>query len=149
MWIHAPCRLGEQFTHNKSWAPSGPLYLVGLNLFVWHCNIDGVTLCGSRQPYAGIWVDYFNRSCLDQVTISFEVPDRLLSNDRGVPLRELGIEAKGVGWVSALLLDRDGNWRYRVTRGQDRRALEVRTEALDKRFEPILPAVRMQLYDFL
>ena len=47
MLIEAPCRLGERFTHHRSYSNPKEQYLVGIDLFVWHCNIDGVTLMGS------------------------------------------------------------------------------------------------------
>ena len=75
MLIEAPCRLGERFTHNRSYSNPKEQYLVGIDLFVWHCNIDGVTLMGSPNKKGR--VDFFERKYMDALPISFEVPDRL------------------------------------------------------------------------
>lgn len=149
MWIQAPCRLGEQFTHNKSWRHSSPLYFVGLSLFAWHCNMDGVTLNGSQIPYSDNRTGFYSRWDLVERKIAFEIPDRMLINDVGVPLRELGVDAEGIGWLSGMTLDKDGAWRYRISRGRDGESRMVRTEVLDRLFDPILPVVRFQLSDYL
>ena len=49
MLIEAPCRLGEKFTHHRSYSNPKEQYLLGIDLSIWHCNIDGVTLLGG--PY--------------------------------------------------------------------------------------------------
>ena len=59
MLIEAPCRLGEKFEHHRSYSNPKEQYLVGIDLFVWHCNIDGVTLMGS--PHKKGRVDFFER----------------------------------------------------------------------------------------
>lgn len=46
MLIEAPCRLGEKFTHHRSYSNPKEQYLLGIDLSIWHCNIDGVTLLG-------------------------------------------------------------------------------------------------------
>lgn len=149
MLIEAPCRLGEQFEHTRTWGLRGPLYFVGLGLFVWHCNMDGVTLNGSQVPYSDNRTDFYSREYLVEHKIAFEIPDRMLINDAGVPLRELGIDADGIGWLGGLTLYKDGGWHYRISRGRDGESRMVRTDVLDRLFDLILPAVRFQLHDYL
>ena len=149
MLIEAPCLLGEQFEHNKRWGSRGPLYLVGLDLFAWSCGLDGVTLLGSRSRYAAYHTDFFDRDDVLETPISFEVPDRCICNGAGVPLRELGLESDKIGWLRSLRMYKDGTWRYGVICGRDKESREVRTEALDRLFSPVLPAVRMTVTDFM
>ena len=149
MLIEAPCRLGEKFKHTRPWGYAGPLYFVGLSLFVWGCDMDGVTLNGSMVPYCDNRTSSYHRSDLEEYPISFTVPDRLIDNDHTVPLREFGIEAEGAGELRSLHLKKDGTWFFRVTKGRGREAFEGRTEVLDKLFEPILPAVKLSAADFL
>jgi len=75
MLIEAPCRLGEKFTHHRSYSNPKEQYLLGIDLSIWHCNIDGVTLLGG--PYKKGTVDFFERKDMDALPISFEVPERL------------------------------------------------------------------------
>ena len=56
MLIEAPCRLGEKFTHHRSYSNPKEQYLLGIDLSIWHCNIDGVTLLGG--PYKKGTVDF-------------------------------------------------------------------------------------------
>ena len=51
MLIEAPCRLGEKFTHHRSYSNPKEQYLLGIDLSIWHCNIDGVTLLGGPVSY--------------------------------------------------------------------------------------------------
>ena len=74
MLIEAPCRLGEKFTHHRSYSNPKEQYLLGIDLSIWHCNIDGVTLLGG--PYEKGTVDFFERKDMDALPISFEVPER-------------------------------------------------------------------------
>lgn len=70
----------------------------------------------------------------------------MILNDTGVPLRELGVDAEGTGWLRGLAVEPDGGWHFRISRGRDG---EVRTDVLDELFGPILPVVRMSAVDFL
>ena len=70
MLIEAPCRLGEKFTHHRSYSNPKEQYLLGIDLSIWHCNIDGVTLLGG--PYKKGTVDFFERKDMDALPISFE-----------------------------------------------------------------------------
>ena len=79
MLIEAPCRLGEKFTHHRSYSNPKEQYLLGIDLSIWHCNIDGVTLLGG--PYKKGTVDFFERKDMDALPISFEVPERLVEGD--------------------------------------------------------------------
>ena len=38
MLIEAPCRLGEKFTHHRSYSNPKEQYLLGIDLSIWHCN---------------------------------------------------------------------------------------------------------------
>ena len=88
MLIEAPCRLGEKFTHHRSYSNPKEQYLLGIDLSIWHCNIDGVTLLGG--PYKKGTVDFFERKDMDALPISFEVPERLVEGD--CRPEELGME---------------------------------------------------------
>ena len=57
MLIEAPCRLGETFTHHRSYSNPKEQYLAGINLQIWHCDIDGVTLMGKAHKMGNgrIW----------------------------------------------------------------------------------------------
>ena len=79
MLIEAPCRLGEKFTHHRSYSNPKEQYLLGIDLSIWHCNIDGVTLLGG--PYKKGTVDFFERKDMDALPISFEVPERLVEGE--------------------------------------------------------------------
>ena len=65
--IEAPCRLGEKFTHHRSYSNPKEQYLLGIDLSIWHCNIDGVTLLGG--PYKKGTVDFFERKDMDALPI--------------------------------------------------------------------------------
>lgn len=150
MRIVAPCRLGEQFEHKKPWGGSGPRYLVGVDLFAWHCcGFDGFVIRGSSQCDYGYGTGYFDSKDLIDPPISFEIPYAMIVNEKGVPVRELGLGSDKIGWVSGLYLRKNGEWFYRVSYGSDRQGRDVRTEELDKLFEPILPAVKLSAVDFL
>lgn len=144
MLIEAPCRLGEKFEHHRSYSNPKEQYLVGIDLFVWHCNIDGVTLMGS--PHKKGRVDFFERKDMDVLPISFEVPDRLVEGDCWP--EELGMEP-GKKWkLRGIRLCGESGWAFSLS-DMSRESRLVRTDVLDKLFSPVLPAVQVNLVDFL
>lgn len=144
MLIEAPCRLGERFTHNRSYSNPKEQYLVGIDLFVWHCNIDGVTLMGSPNKKGR--VDFFERKYMDALPISFEVPDRLVEGD--CRPEELGME-QGKKWkLRGIRLCGETGWAFSLS-DMNRESRLVRTEVLDKLFAPVIPLVQVDLMDFL
>lgn len=144
MLIEAPCRLGEKFTHHRSYSHQKEQYLVGIDLFLWHCNIDGVTLMGS--PYKKGRVDFFERKYMDVLPISFEVPDRLIEGD--CQPEELGMEP-GKRWkLSGIRLCGESGWGFRLA-DKDWNYSLVKTDVLNKLFATVLPRVQVDLMDFL
>lgn len=145
MLIEAPCRLGEQFTHHRKIgvAPRNQI-LVGIDLFLWHCNIDGVILLGADGLKAS--ARFFERVDLDERSIAVEVPDNWVEG-RCEP-EEMGM-APGKQWkLSGVRLCEKGGWAFRMV---DKRgdACLVKTDVLDKLFSPVLPMVRVALMDFV
>lgn len=152
MRIEAPCRLGERFRCEQSFH-EGRFTLTGLDFFYWNSQtMPGVTLCGKRDSgnCRENTAFFYPKDAAEGVRIAFEIPDALVIP--GYPLRELGLDTDAVGHLQGLGLTEDG-WAYHVYSGKSyggpRR--EVRTEELDKLFEPVLPlhAVRVNLSDFL
>lgn len=144
MLIEAPCRLGERFTHHRSYSNPKEHYLVGIDLFVWHCNIDGVTLMGSPNKKGR--VDFFERKYMDALPISFEVPDRLVEGD--CRPEELGMEP-GKEWkLRGIRLCGETGWAFSLS-DMNREYRLVRTDVLDKLFSPVLPPVQVELMDYL
>ena len=144
MLIEAPCRLGERFTHNRSYSNPKEQYLVGIDLFVWHCNIDGVTLMGSPNKKGR--VDFFERNYMDALPFSFEVPDRLEEGD--CRPEELGME-QGKKWkLRGIRLCGETGWAFSLS-DMNRESRLVRTDVLDKLFSPVLPPVQVELMDYL
>ena len=144
MLIEAPCRLGEKFTHHRSYSNPKEQYLLGIDLSIWHCNIDGVTLLGG--PYKQGTVDFFERKDMDALPISFEVPERLVEGD--CRPEELGMEP-GKKWkLRGIRLCGETGWAFSLF-DMDRDSRLVRTDVLDKLFAPVLPAVQVNLMDFI
>ena len=80
MLIEAPCRLGEWFTHHRTiGSPARKQMLTGIQLFVWHCGIDGVTLVGAQTPTATMCMD------IEEIVrhINYE-------GGRGIPIEGMG-----------------------------------------------------------
>lgn len=53
MLIEAPCRLGEKFTHHRSYSNPKEQYLLGIDLSIWHCNtltLGPITACTTTRP---------------------------------------------------------------------------------------------------
>ena len=145
MLMEAPCRLGERFTHHRKIGvtPRNPM-LVGVDLFLWHCNIDGVTLIGADTPKAS--ADFFERRDMDALPIAIEVPDRLVEGDC-LP-EELGMEP-GKKWkLRGIRLCGETGWAFSLF-DMSRESRLVRTDVLDKLFAPVLPPVQVDLMDFL
>ena len=145
MLIEAPCRLGERFTHHRTiGAPARKQMLIGVDLFVWHCGIDGVTLVGAQTPTATAC--FFDREDLDERKISIEVPDAWVEGN--CQPEELGMDP-GKRWrLCGVGLVGDRGWAYRLY-DNNRETKMVRTEPLDKLFAPLLPARQVDLVDFL
>jgi len=152
MRIEAPCRLGERFRCEQSFH-EGRFILTGLDFFYWSSqSMPGVTLCGKREPNNSREHTsfFYPGDPAEGVRIAFEVPAALVIP--GYPLRELGMDTDAVGHLQGLGRTEEG-WEYHVYFGKSyggpRKA--VRTEALDKLFEPVLPlhAVHVNLRDFL
>lgn len=145
MLIQAPCRLGERFTHHRKigMAPEKPM-LVGVDLFVWHCHIDGVTLVGAEGPKASAY--FFERKDLDDPTIAIEVPDAWVEG--ACDPEELGMD-HGKHWgLCGVRLCGERGWAFRLM-DKNRDAILMRTAPLDKLFAPILPGKQVDLMDFL
>ena len=95
MLIEAPCRLGERFTHHRKIgiSPRNPM-LVGVDLFLWHCSIDGVLLVGADRPGASAY--FFERADFDIRPIAIQVPDSWVEGDSA------GKEAGVSGWLTKM-----------------------------------------------
>lgn len=154
MLIRSPCHLGEQFENHRGWGYPGRMYLSGVDFFLWTCGMEGVTLHGDhaieptgRERYN---VAFFRPDDTNDITISFEVPDRFFS-EQGVPLRELGIDREKNGRVSGIRMKGEKDWFYRIGLAPHYggEALEVRTPQLDAMFRSLLPAVAVDLLEFL
>lgn len=145
MLIEAPCRLGERFTHHRKIgvAPKDPM-LVGVDLFLWHCDIDGVILIGADGPKASAYL--FERVDLDDRPITIQVPDTWVEGT--CEPEELGMPP-GKRWkLSGVRLCGESGWSFRLSDGS-RESKSVRTDALDKLFAPVLPPVQVDLIGFL
>lgn len=152
MRIEAPCRLGQRFNCEKPWS-RGRFTLTGLTFFYWDSSrFPGTTLCGKRDPGNRMEPESFSEpwDAVEGVRISFEVPDALVIP--GYPLSELGLDTKAVGHLTGLILTEEG-WTYYISYGKDYGGpLEpVRTKALDRMFDPVLPlhAVQVNWKEFL
>ena len=163
MKIEAPCRLGKRF-ESKSTLNPGRFTLTGMSFFKWNSqNMSNVTLHGKRDPdNSKINTSYFEpgdaRTTGEENRI--EIPDHLIVP--GCPMRELGFDSDGVGWLSTILwapgYERDKpmfagrRWCYAIHHGRDYGGpLDyVWSEKLDKLFEPVLPlhAVQLDVIDF-
>lgn len=154
MLIRSPCHLGEKFTHHRQWGSSGPKVLSGVDFFLWTCGMEGVTLHGDRaiEPTGRerYNVDFFRPDDTNEIKISFEILDRFFS-EQGVPLRELGIDREKNGRISGIRMKGEKDWFYRIGMAPHYggEALEVRTPELDALFEQLLPAVSVDLLNFL
>ena len=144
MLIEAPCRLGETFTHHRSYSNPKEQYLAGINLQIWHCDIDGVTLMGKAHKMGN--ADFFSRADMDVLPISFEVPDRLIEGD--CQPEELGMDPGKLWRLFGVELCGERGWAFRLIDKDYRHSL-VRTDVLDKLFAPVLPRVQVDLVDFL
>ena len=145
MLIEAPCRLGERFTHHRriGISPKNPM-LVGVGLFLWHCNIDGVTLIGANRPKASAY--FFERADLDALPITIQVPDAWVEGN--CEPEELGMEP-GKKWrLRGIRLCGESGWAFSLC-DKNRESRLVRTDVLDKLFAPVLPPVQVDLMDFL
>lgn len=145
MLIEAPCRLGERFVHHRNIGmPIREPVLVGVDLFVWHCAIDGVTLVGAAGLREGAY--FFERKDLEETPIVFEVPDAWVEG--ACEPEELGMDP-GKRWrLSGIQLCGERGWAFRLA-DKDRSNILVRTAPLDKLFGPLLPAWQVDLVDFL
>lgn len=161
--MQCPCRLGERF-ESKSILNPGRFTLTGMSFFKWNSqNMSDVTLYGKRDPdNSKINTSYFEpgdtRTTGEENRI--EIPDHLIVP--GCPMRELGFDSDGVGWLSGLLWAPDylrdadmfhgRRWTYVIRRGRSYGVpLEYEWSAvLDKLFEPVLPlhAVQLDVIDF-
>ena len=146
MLIEAPCRLGEWFTHHRTiGAPARKQMLIGVDLFVWNCGIDGVTLLGEWTR--GATACFFAREDLDERKISIEVPDAWAEGS--CQPEELGMDP-GKRWrLCGVRLVGDRGWAYLLHDNSRRENKMVRTAPLDKLFAPLLPARQVDLVDFL
>ena len=145
MLIEAPCRLGERFTHHRKIgiSPRNPM-LVGVDLFLWHCSIDGVLLVGADRPGASAY--FFERADLDIRPIAIQVPDSWVEGNCGP--EELGMDP-GKRWkLNGIRLCGERGWGFRLVDKNGSSCL-VRTEVLGKLFAPVLPLVQVDLMDFL
>lgn len=152
MKIEAPCRLGQRFYCEKPYS-KGRFALTGLSFFYWDSSrFPGTTLCGKREPENRMeFSTFFEPGDAEEgVRISFEVPDAIVIP--GYPLSALGMDTKAVGHLTGLTLQEDG-WAFYISYGKDYGGpLEpVRTEALDRMFDPVLPlhAVQVDWKEFL
>lgn len=145
MLIEAPCRLGERFTHHRRiGAAPRNLMLVGVDLFCWHCSIDGVTLVGADGPKASAY--FFERRDMDALPIAIEVPDQLVEGY--CPPEELGMDKEKRWRLCGIRLCGEQGWSFCLG-DKNQESILVRTETLSRLFAPMLPAVRMNLQDFL
>lgn len=145
MLIEAPCRLGERFTHHRKIGfTAREQILIGIDLFVWHCRIDGVTLVGAPTRKASAC--FFCREDLDARPVSIEVPDAWVEGTCAP--EELGMDAGKIWRLCGIRLVGDRGWGYRMS-DKNRENKMVRTEQLDKLFAPLLPARPVDLVDFL
>lgn len=145
MLIEAPCRLGERFTHRRriGCPPKHPM-LVGMDLFLWHCGLDGVVLMGARSRKEN--PSFFERKDMDALPVSIEVPDAWVEGDCAP--EELGMDTGKIWRLCGIRLVGDRGWGYRMS-DKNRESKMVRTEPLDKLFAPLLPARPVDLVDFL
>ena len=145
MLIEAPCRLGERFTHHRriGISPQNPM-LVGVDLFLWHCNIDGVTLIGANGPKESAY--FFERADLDALPITIQVPDAWVEGN--CEPEELGM-APGKKWkLRGIRLCGETGWAFSLS-DMNREYRLVRTDVLDKLFSLVLPPVQVELMDYL
>lgn len=152
MRIEAPCRLGERFDCCRPWS-EGRFVLTGLTFFCWESSLfPGTTLCGKRDARNRMEFSKFFEpgDAEGGVRISFQVPDAIVIP--GYPLSELGMDTRAVGRLAGLSLTEEG-WVWSVAYGKDYGGPleQVRTEALDRMFDPVLPlhAVRVNWKEFL
>lgn len=152
MKIEAPCRLGERFDCRKPYS-NGRFTLTGLTFFYWESSLfPGTTLCGKRDAQNRLENSTFFEpgDAESGVRISFEVPDAIVIP--GYQLSELGLDTKAVGRLAGLSLTEEG-WAWSVVYGKDYGGPmeRVRTEELDRMFEPVLPlhAVQVNWKEFL
>lgn len=146
MKIEAPCRMGQRFYCEKPYA-KGRFALTGLSFFYWDSSrFPGTTLCGKREPENRLENSTFFEpgDTEEGVRISFEVPDAIVIP--GYPLSALGMDTKAVGHLTGLTLREDG-WAFYISYGKDYGGpLEpVRTEELDRMFDPVLPLHAVQV----
>lgn len=153
MLIRSPCLLGEKFTHHRKWGACGSaLHLFGADFFLWSCGLEPITLHGD-QTLKGNDGHYsyglFQPDDTDDLKIIFEVPDIYFS-EQGVPLRELGIPKDKNGRISGIRMKGEKDWYYRIGLAPGHGdCIEARSEELDKLFAPLLPAVSVDLLNFL
>ena len=146
MKIEAPCRLGQRFESEKSWS-RGRFVLTGLTFFYWDSSrFPGTTLCAKREPGNRMELSSFFEpgDTVEGARISFEVPDALVIP--GCPLSEMGLDTRAVGHLAGLRLTEEG-WTWSVAYGKDYGGPleQVRTETLDRIFDPVLPLHAVQV----
>lgn len=147
MLIESPCRLGEQFDHTRPWGSKGPLYLTGLDFFLWSTRgMNNVTLHGSRLLGRRYTPDFFDPGRDTKVLYTFQVPDILFGD--GTLAREIGFNSDRLCRLRGVYLREDNAWYYRIYFNGGG-ALEGPSAVLDKLFAQILPAVSVQVTDFL
>ena len=115
--------------------------------------MEPVTLHGSRavtqRRYQDVNTDFFRPGDTNDIKISFEIPDRFFS-EQGVPMRELGIDREKNGRISGIRLENEKEWFYRIGLAPHYgESIDVRTPELDALFRPLLPAVAVDLLNFL
>ena len=147
MLIESPCRLGEQFDHTRPWGDEGPLYLTGLDFFLWSVpGMANVTLHGSRLLGGSHTPDFFDPGRDTEVLYSFQVPDTLFRD--GTLARDIGFNSDRPCRLRGVYLRGDSAWYYRIYLNGGG-SLEGPSAVMDKLFAPILPAVSVQVTDFL
>lgn len=140
MTVEAPCRIRERFSCDLPYK-QGRFYLTGLNFFAWSLNsFSPVTLYGKKDPQNKKEnTSFFDpKDVREGINISFEIPDGMIVP--GYPLRELGLDTDAVGWLHGLTMEERG-WSYYICYGRSYGVplQKVRTAALDKLFDPVLP----------
>lgn len=153
MLIRSPCVLGEWFEHHRRWGYTKPHCLTGADFFLWSCGMEPVTLHGNRSPSGNrnqcVNTDFFYPEDTNEIKIAFEIQDRYFS-ENGVPMKELGIDREKNGRINGIRMANEKEWYYRIGLAPHHgESIDVRTPELDALFEQLLPAVSVDLLNFL
>ena len=108
--------------------------------------MNNVTLNGNKLLSTRYNHSFYDPGRDTEVLYSFQVPDDLFRG--GVPSREMGFESERTCRLSGLYLRGDKTWAYAYFYDNGGRA-EGRSALLDRLFAPVLPAVSVQVTDYM